>query len=215
MHNALLLYRSSKQRKERYIMNKSLLIEQCQMGNSESFSQLYKLYSRQAMGTAYLIAGNSGLAEDIVQEAFVQCFTSIGTLKNVETFDVWFYKILVRAGWRISKKYKGTVNIAEINNEIALADFNAIEELNSCENRLVIYEALSKLSLPLRTVVVLHYFNDISIKDISKMLGCFEGTVKSRLHNAKKQLREVLNKDDSFNMVNVNYLYEGCSNNGK
>jgi RNA polymerase sigma-70 factor (ECF subfamily) len=57
-----------------------------------------------------------------------------------------------------------------------------------------IQEAVNKLSDPLRTVIVLFYYNDMHIKDIAKVLECFEGTVKSRLHCARKVLRKELIK---------------------
>lgn len=196
-------------------MDKIKLLKQCQLGDVEGFSELYNLYSRKALGTAYLIAGNSGLAEDIVHEAFIHCFNSIRTLKNLETFDVWFYKIVTRTGWRIVMKNKGSINMEEIDSETSLADPYAAAELNSCENRLMIYDALSKLSIPLRTVIVLHYFNDLSVKDISKVLGCFEGTVKSRLHNAKKQLRHILREDEIVSVLSTNIVLKECENNGQ
>lgn len=196
-------------------MDKIKLVKQCQLGDIESFSELYKLYSRQALGMAYLIAGRSGLAEDIVHEAFIQCFNSIHTLKNIETFDIWFYKIVTRTGWRIVMKNKGSIKRGDFDDEISLADSHAAADLDSCESRLMIHEALSKLSMPLRTVIVLHYFNDLSIKDISKVLGCFEGTVKSRLYNAKKQLRQILHENEIVGVLNTNYALKECESNGK
>jgi hypothetical protein len=94
-------------------MDKIDLIEHFQLGDMSSFSELYKLYSKPALGTAYLIAGQKSLAEDIVQESFIQCFHSIKTLKNIETFDVWFYKIVTRTGWRMVARIINDV----INNE--------------------------------------------------------------------------------------------------
>lgn len=207
--------RGSKQRKGMNRMDKIELLKQCQLGDVESFSELYNLYSRQALGTAYLIAGRSGLAEDIVHEAFIQCFNSIHTLKNINIFDIWFYKIVTRTGWRIVMKNRGSISMDEIDDNISLADPYAEAELDSCESRLMIYEALSKLSISLRTVIVLHYFNDLSIKDISKVLGCFEGTVKSRLHNAKKQLKQMLHEDDIFSALGTNYVLKECESSGK
>lgn len=60
------------------------------------------------------------------------------------------------------------------------------------ETQLDVNEALNKLSTQLKTVIVLYYYNEMTIKQIAKVLGCFEGTVKSRLHNARKFLQKVL-----------------------
>jgi RNA polymerase sigma factor (sigma-70 family) len=191
------------------------LIEHFQLGDMSSFSELYKLYSRPALGTAYLIAGQKSLAEDIVQESFIQCFHSIKTLKNIETFDVWFYKIVTRTGWRMVSKNKRTLLLDEPETIDTMIDYNAFEKFNSCDANITIYESLAKLSLPLRTVIVLYYFNDMTIKDISKVLGCFEGTVKSRLHNAKKQLRHIIGEDISVPAIKTNYTEKECVDHGK
>ena len=196
-------------------MDKIDLIHHFQLGDMSSFSELYKLYSSPALGTAYLIAGNKSLAEDIVQESFIQCFHSIKTLKNVETFDVWFYKIVTRTGWRMVNKNKHTLLLDEPETIDTIIDYNAFEKFNSCDANMTTYESLEKLSLPLRTVIVLYYFNDMTIKDISKVLGCFEGTVKSRLHNAKKQLRHIMEQDVTVPAIKTNSTGKECVDHGK
>ena len=196
-------------------MDKETLIKGCQLGDMSSFSELYKLYSKPALGAAYLISGNKGIAEDIVHESFLQCFQSIKTLRTIETFDIWFYKVVTRTGWRIVKKHKHTLLFEATEAEDTIPDYSALRELNFCETKLDINEALAKLSLPLRTVIVLYYFNDMSIKEISKVLGCFEGTVKSRLHNGKKQLKQMIDKDISDNIFKTEYVGKECLSDGK
>jgi len=101
-----------------------------------------------------------------VQESFIQCFHSIKRLKNIETFDVWFYKIVTRTGWRMVSKNKSTLLLDEPEIIDTMIDHNAFEKFNSCDANMTIYESLAKLSLPLRTVIVLYYFNDMTIKNI-------------------------------------------------
>ena len=170
------------------------LIKRCQLGDLNSYSELYQLYSKNALGTAYLISDRKGIAEDIVQEAFIQCFNKIKSLKIPETFEVWFYKILVRTGWRMVKKYNNFIPMDDENMEGLSIGINS--GLDASETSIIVKEALESLSLPLRTVVILYYFNDMTIKEISEVLGCFQGTVKSRLHNARKQLYETLNENE-------------------
>lgn len=176
-------------------MDQLEIISRCQTGDLCCFEELYRIYSKKALGTAYIISGNRGIAEDIVQEAFVLCYRNIKSLKNPETFNVWFYRILVRVGWRMASKYKP----AEFPGEVALEMNNgnvqnlAIESVyeSSC-NRLLMREAVKKLKLPFKTVIILYYFNEMSIKDISKIVGCRQGTVKSRLHKARRLLQKEL-----------------------
>lgn len=179
-------------------MKDTKLIKRCQQGDLNSFSELYEAYKKRAFGTAYLISNQKGIADDIVQEAFIECYKKIKNLKNPETFDVWFYKVLVRTGWRLVKKH---------NRLILMEELYETEDLNSntniIETKLDVYDALEKLSLPLKTVVILHYFNDLTIEEISNVLGCFRGTVKSRLYNARRMLFKELNRDvgDGLSLV--------------
>lgn len=175
-----------KQEEGKYLKDTEL-IKRCQKGDMNSFSELYEAYKKRAFGTAYLISNQKGIADDIVQEAFIECFRKIRNLKNPETFDVWFYKVLVRTGWRLVKKYNRLILMEEL---YETEDINS--NLHLSETKLDVYEALEKLSLPLKTVVILHYFNDLTIEEISDILGCFRGTVKSRLFNARKQLEKAL-----------------------
>ncbi len=169
------------------------LIERCQRGEKDSLTELYRLYSKNALGTAYLIAGNKGIADDIVQETFIQCFLSIKKLICPETFEVWFYRILVRTGWRMVKKHNEVIPTEDGAIERITNALGQDSEIRGSENKIIISNALEKLSLPLKSVVVLHYYNDMTIEEISEVLGCFPGTVKSRLHNAKKKLYCELN----------------------
>jgi RNA polymerase sigma factor (sigma-70 family) len=172
------------------------LIKKCQLDDFESFSELYELYSRKAFRTACFIAGNKELAEDIVQEAFTRCFMEIKKLKNPELFNRWFYSLLVRVGWRISGKRKNVL-LKEIHSEeieLLKSNENTEDLIEKKEIHKKVNEALQTLNLPLRTTVILHYYNDLSIKDISKIMDCFQGTVKSRLHTARKLIGKKLDK---------------------
>ncbi len=174
------------------------LIKSCQFGDLNSFSELYRLHRKKALGTAYLISNQKGIAEDIVQESFIECFKKIKNIKDPEAFEAWFYKILVRTGWRMVKKHNHFIPMDDQNMEGLSTTMDLNSELEASETNMMVNEALVQLSLPLKTVVILYYFNDMSIEKISNVLGCFQGTVKSRLYNARIQLHEVFNenKDD-------------------
>jgi RNA polymerase sigma factor (sigma-70 family) len=177
-------------------MDQTELIKKCRLDNFESFNELYELYSRKAFRTAYFISGNKELAEDIVQEAFTQCFMEIKKLKKPELFNRWFYSLLVRVGWRISGKHKNVVlkEMHEEEIELLKSNDNTEDLIEKKEIHKKVNEALQTLNLTLRTTVILHYYNDLSIKDISEIMDCFQGTVKSRLHTARKLIGKKLDK---------------------
>jgi len=135
------------------------------------------------------------MAEDAVQEAFVQCYRKIKGLRDPASFEAWFSRLLTRICWRLPSREKGAVpleSLIERGQEYAPGDDPLGDALEGRETKRLVQQALSKLSIPLRTTVVLRYYNDLSLKEISQVLGCREGTVKSRLHAALKQLAEEL-----------------------
>ncbi|WP_123053614.1 RNA polymerase sigma factor [Clostridium sp. JN-1] len=175
-------------------MDEISLIQRCKEGDMDAFSDLFKKYNKQAIKTVYLISGRNDIAEDVVQEAFIKCYTEIKKLRNPKTFQAWFYRLLTRIVWRYCSKEKNHLYIESINdNKDTIADNLALSDIvEKGEIKELIDKAINKLSLPLKTTVILYYYNELSIKEISKILGCFQGTVKSRLCNARKLLKKEL-----------------------
>ncbi len=179
-------------------MDEISLIQRCKEGDMDSFNALFQKYNKQAIRTVYLISGRNDIAEDVVQEAFIKCYKEIKNLKNPQTFQAWFYRLLTRIVWRYCSKEKNHLYTESIddNNKNTIADNLVLSDIiEKSEIKDFLNEAIDKLSMPLKTTIILYYYNELSIKEISKILGCFQGTVKSRLHNARKLLeKELRNK---------------------
>lgn len=176
-------------------MDEISLIQRCKEGDMEAFNILFNQYSNQAIRTVYLILGRNDMAEDIVQEAFIKCYKEIRSLKNTEAFQSWFYRLLTRIVWRYCSKEKNYLHTESMddNNRETIADSLVLSDIaEKDEIKRLVNEAIDKLSVPLKTTIILYYYNELSIKEISKILGCFQGTVKSRLHNARKFLEKEL-----------------------
>lgn len=163
------------------------IVDKCLSGKMEFFEELFKQMYNKAYGAAYNICGSKSIAEDIVQEGFIICYRSLKNLKSSEAFNTWFYRIIVRLSWRMVKRQKVNGSIEEFNKSLVSADITNV----ICSN-LVIRQKINNLPLKLKTVLILFYFNDLTISEISKVLGCFEGTVKSRLYKARKILQKEL-----------------------
>lgn len=186
-------------------MNESDLVIQCQSGNVDAFGILVEKYCDNAVRTAYLITGRQEIAEDIAQEAFIQCFCSIKQLKNVEFFRTWFYKILMRTSWKISARTKGQIQVESIygeGNDKLPDSFNLLENVEFRQAHHDLRQGVDRLSKPLHEVVVLYYYNGFTVKEIAQVLDCREGTVKSRLFNARKVLAEGL-KQKGWDVLSV------------
>lgn len=189
-------------------MDVAPLLRRIQEGDEQAFEQLIERYSGKALRTAYLMTGQKETAEDAVQEAFIQCYLKIHSLRDPADFEAWFYRILARTCWRLSAKEKKTVSLdflSENGQEHRVWDSRTEDALKTWETRQLLKRALSKLSIPLRTTVVLHYYNDLPIREIARVLGEREGTIKSRLHAARKQLFDELKRiaPDFFEVSNT------------
>lgn len=169
------------------------LVFKLQHGDKAAFERIFQLYKVKAVRTAYLLTNNKALAEDITQEAFVQCYLKIKDLKNPEQFKTWFFRILTRIAWRMSVNEKTVVPVENI---FELADYKNTEQIEldfiDKENAKQIMSAVNRLEEKQKTTILLYHYNDFSVAEIASIMGCFEGTVKSRLHTARKNLKKSL-----------------------
>ena len=171
-------------------------VRQMQAGDETAFDALFAAYKRQAVCTAALITGDASLAEDVAQEAFVNCFLYIGKLQDAARFQPWFFRILTRCAWKAAKRKAQIVSIQQEDGggQILPPIFDSYPSEREVlyEN---LYRALDGLGQKQRTAVVLYYFNDFSIREIAEATDSLEATVKTRLFAAKRRLRTVLEQD--------------------
>lgn len=176
----------------------TLLIKKCQEGDENAFEALYNMLNKKSIWTAYLILGNLNYAEDAVQDTFYECFRGINALKNPETFQAWFNKILVRKSWYLLKRNKKVISESlEDQSDKLFSDEDGFNSLEAKDEKSVIRKSVNSLNTEMRTTVILYYYNELSVKEIAKVMGCMQGTVKSRLYYAKKKLEKEL-KDNLF-----------------
>ncbi|EES47945.1 RNA polymerase sigma factor [Clostridium botulinum] len=182
-------------------------IRRCKLGEKEAFQELLQTVEKKALATAYFLSRKRGITEDILQETYMKCFMEIDKLKDPEAFKVWFFRILVRTGWKMSKKQSMLVP-TDITSENEALFYNEKQNeeniIDTYETKHIVKSAINNLSENLKTVVILYYFNDMSIEEISKVTGCFKATVKSRLFYARGALKKQLG--DCFE--NQNHLVE-------
>jgi len=183
------------------------LVEAMKAGDEEAFDQIYHRYAGRLYRTAYLISGNKEDSEDILQETFVKCFLHRQELKTPEYFEKWLMKIMIRTAWRTVKKRKVNVSSEELFEKeeyagLAQAVFEdrlnpaPLEQIVGREEQARILRAIDDLDIKLKTVIVLYYYEELSVKEIAGYTGSLEGTVKSRLHTARKQLKQQLEETE-------------------
>lgn len=172
------------------------LVRRMQQGDEDAFDQIFARYRDQLLRTAFLICGNHADSEDIVQETFVKCYCQCGKLREPARFTAWLYHILTRTAWRHEKKRKRETPVEELYEagEPESGDLT-VEQLLLREQREELYRKILALNPKHRTVVILYYFDELSTREISRILGCLEGTVKSRLYTARRLLERELREE--------------------
>ncbi|QAT43046.1 RNA polymerase sigma factor [Aminipila luticellarii] len=181
--------------------NSAELVTRLQKGDTSSFEELFNLYKDRAVRTAYLITNNRSLADDIAQEAFIQCYFKIMTLRDPESFKTWFFRTLTRLAWKMSAKEKTAVPVENIFEFGKTEHTNLVEgEIMDKEESRQLMEAVKQLDIKQKTTVLLYYYNNFSVSEIAKIMGCFEGTVKSRLHTARKNLKKSIEFNEIYKM---------------
>ncbi len=168
----------------------SELVERLKNGDMEALETLYERYKDEAYRTACLITGKRSDGEDLTQEAFVNCVQSINSLRDGSKFHAWLLKSLTRAAWKYSRKTRRETPVPEFF-ENAEAE-SALSAVLKTDEQRRLYQALDALDVKRKTVIVLYYFDELSVKETAKALGVTEGTVKSRLFSARRILRKAL-----------------------
>ncbi|CUU49417.1 RNA polymerase sigma factor [Clostridium beijerinckii] len=186
-------------------MSEEELVIKIQSGDMNALGELFEMYKNESFKYSYLITGSKYTSEDIVQEAFISCYNNIRSLKNPKSFKSWFFKMLTRIAWRYAKKDKKSLPVDNIFEKLDEKNIDtSIEQYLRKEQNNNLYAEIEKLDLKQKTVIVLYYFNGLTVSEIAKVMGCFEGTVKSRLHSARKKLKSSLIKcDDEYNHRNL------------
>lgn len=166
------------------------LVRLFQLGQEGAFEQLFQRYKQAAMRSAFLLTGNHFDAENVLQEAFIKCYQNLAGLREAAKFRPWFWRILTRAAWSYCKKRDRETPTAAIFEEYPAK--SALELLTENEEQQMLLAAIKRLPLKQKTVIVLYYYNEMSVQEIAQATGTLCGTVKSRLFAARRNLAQFL-----------------------
>ena len=178
------------------------MVQRVQSGDVAAFDQLILKYRERLYSIIYNLCSNREDAADLTQETFIKAFSSIKRFKGKASFYTWLYRIAVNSTLTYLKRnrMRHIFSFENINEEVSSSEI--VEALsvkiksekaalmNELQEKL--NEALQKLSDKHRTVVVLYEIEGVSHQDISNVMGCSVGTIRSRLHYAKQQLQAYL-----------------------
>ena len=158
------------------------LVELASSGDLESFTILADRYRVRAMRIAYGILHNRADAEDAVQEAFIRIYRSLGRFRGTGRFSTWLYRIVVNESLRVQSN-RGSTEEVEPKHEAARSGVPNVQAL-------IVRQCLASLPEKLRIVLALRGLEDLDYAEIGSILGIPVGTVRSRLHEARRLFAE-------------------------
>jgi RNA polymerase sigma-70 factor (ECF subfamily) len=181
-----------KQQKGADNLNFQYEVELAIKGNGGSFARIINDMEGSMYRVAKSILQGDNDCADAIQETILKAYKSINSLRQPQFFKTWLIRILINECKRINIQKNKIIPMEEIIPDISFRD---------TEDNALLHEIINLLENDLRTVVLLYYFEDLPVKEISDILDIPEGTVKSKLSRARKKLANILNDN----------LKEGCT----
>lgn len=169
------------------------LVQKAISGDIQAFDSLLRNKQDKLYRTAFLYVKNKEDALDIVQETIYIAFVSINQVRQPEYFDTWLVRVLIR----VATSFLKARNTLVLNNEIGEKLESCVDIEKSSNDKIYVVDAINNLKLDHRTVIILYYYHDLSIKDISEIVEKPENTIKSDLRRAKLELKDLFLKEEN------------------
>jgi RNA polymerase sigma-70 factor, ECF subfamily len=175
------------------------LIADCRDGNTAAFGELVSRYQDRLFNSVLRLSDNAEDARDVVQEAFLHAYQSLHSFKGDALFFTWLYRIAVNTAISMKRKKRVVLRIQPVGDESNAIDPHDPSETNRpghaiemAEEERRVHEALAKLSAEHRSVLVMKDMDGMKYEEMAEILGVPVGTIRSRLHRARLEMRGIL-----------------------
>ena len=179
------------------------LITECREGNTAAFGELVWRYQDRLFNTVVRLVDNAEDARDVVQEAFLHAYQSLHSFKGDSLFFTWLYRIAVNTAISMKRKQRPVLRIHVTGDEKTALDPPDPAETNRpghamemAEEERKVHSALSKVSSEHRAVLVMKDMEGMKYEEMAEVLGVPVGTIRSRLHRARLEIRDILLQQD-------------------
>ena len=174
------------------------IVLRCQKGDADAMGTLIIQYQHWVYNIAYGMLGHHQDAEDVAQDAFLSAWENIGKFQFRSRFSTWLFRIVKNKCLNHIDQYqRRKTDPTEIDDSqpwVPLDTLTPEEEALRTEEKNIVHAALAKLKDSHREILVLRELQELSYEEIAEILGCTLGRVKSRLHEARKALKEELER---------------------
>lgn len=191
------------------------IIQKCQQGDRKAYKHIFLEYKDTVYNVALGMLSNKEDAQDMTQEVFIRVFEKINQFNFKSSFSTWLYRVTVnmcKNELRRRKKQKQDAEeLKDYYEQIQPSMESPEEELMREERKVKLRQALTEIKEDYRTILVLREMEGMSYKELSEVLKCSVGRVKSRLNEARMELRNKFKSLEEQTIKESNELYVFCS----
>src|SRR5690625_5284769 len=183
---------------EQIIREKIKLVKK---GDQAAYEEVVFFYQNKIYQHCYRMLGNAHEAEDIAQEAFIRAYVNIHSFDEKRKFSSWLYRIATnlsidrlrkrKPDYFLDAEVKGTDGL-DMYSQLQSEGASLVEEVENNELQRYIHTKISELPPKYRSIIILRYLEEFSLKEISEILDIPVGTVKTRIHRGREALRKRL-----------------------
>jgi len=167
-----------------------VLLLRCQIGDRDAFAELIERYQKPLRYFISRLLDDAQIAEDIFQETWLTVIRQIHTLRDADAFRTWLYRV---ARNKVYQQLRTKNRFSPLDENTAIINENH-DDVFCAEDAARIHKCLKKLMPEHREVLMLRFLEQMSYEQISRVINCSLGTVKSRIYYAKLALRNEMEK---------------------
>lgn len=172
-------------------LNDNEVMENVRDGQVEKLAILFERHHVRIYNFFLRLTGSTSISEDLVQEVFLRILKYRTTYQGQSKFSVWMFQIARNAHVDHLRKHKASYNLDDQFEEPVSEEDSPLDFLEKSQDIALLQQALTRLPLKKREVIVLSRFQNMKYKDIAEMFGCHVGTIKAHMHRALKELGKI------------------------
>jgi RNA polymerase sigma factor (sigma-70 family) len=170
------------------------IIDSVRKGNDSDYSIIVNRYKNKAFLMLKRMLKNEFESEEVLQDCFLKVYKSLNTFKGEAKFSTWFYRIVYNTALsRISsQKRKTETEMTSVEDHFNLESEYRSDEIEKKDVNQLIHDTISKLPERYSAVITMFYLNEMSIEEISEVMGISVSNVKVMLHRSRNSLRDLI-----------------------
>lgn len=170
------------------------IIDSVKKGNSSDYSILVNRYKNKAFSMLKRMLKNEFEAEEVLQDCFLKAYNSLGSFKGESKFSTWFYRIVYNSALTklSSQKRKTESEMSSVEDHFNLESEYIANEIEKADTNILIQKTIGKLPEKYAAILTMFYLNEMTIDEISDVMGLSTSNVKVMLHRSRNSLRDLI-----------------------